>query len=204
MFAYIWGFYTNPESTWNKIANLDEGALKRCLPYVILLAMLPPIAFVYGVTQTGWQITRGGDLFLMTVDSALQIGVLYYAALVAAVVGVGYMIHWMSKTYGATTIISKGVMIAAFSATPLFILGVVAIYPVIWIALLAATFAAAHTVYLLYLGVPRVLRIDEDRGFMYATAIVAVGLVAVVATMGATVILWDMFAMPDFQRLSIR
>ena len=203
MLSYIWGLYTRPVNTWNRIAELDESSLKRCLPYVIILAMLPPLAFVYGVTQTGWQITRGGDLFLMTVDSALQIGVLYYVGLVAAVVLVGYMIHWMATTYGARAIFSKGVMIAAFSATPLFILGLVAAYPVIWIAMVAVTFAAAHTTYLLYLGIPRVLRIDEDRGFMYASAIVAAGLVAVVATMGATVILWDLFAMPDFQRIPL-
>jgi len=203
MFSYLWGFYTNPVQTWNKIAALDEVSLKRCLPYVIVLATIPPIAFVYGVTQTGWQITRGGDLFLMNMDSALQIGILYYIGLMAAVILVGYMIHWMADTYGAKALISKGVILAAFSATPIFILGSVALYPVLWVALLAVLVAAAHTVYLLYLGVPRVLKIDEDRSFLYATSIVAVGLVAIVATMGATVIILDMFAMPDFQRISL-
>jgi len=204
MFSYLWGLYTNPVQTWNKIAALDEVSLKRCLPYVIVLATIPPIAFVYGVTQTGWQITRGGDLFLMNMDSALQIGVLYYIGLMAAVILVGYMIHWMAETYGTKALISKGVVLAAFSATPIFILGSVALYPVLWVALIAVVVAAGHTVYLLYLGVPRVLKVDEDRSFLYASSIVAVGLVAIVATMAATVILLDLFAMPDFQRISLR
>ncbi len=202
MFSYLWGFYTNPINTWNKIAALDEVGLKRCLPYVIILALVPPISFVYGVTQNGWQVTRGGDIFMMNVDHALQIGALYYIGLMVAVMLVGYMIHWMSDTYGATALLYKGIMIAAFSSTPLFVLGAVALYPVLWIALIAVMFAAAHTVYLLYLGIPRVLRIDEDRGFLYSSSIVAAGLVAVVATMAASAILLDLFAMPDFIRIT--
>ena len=58
--------------------------------------------------------------------------------------------------------------------------------------------AAAYAVYLLYIGVPIVMRIPEERGFLSASAMVAVGLVGCAALLAATVILWEMSAMPVF------
>ena len=64
--------------------------------------------------------------------------------------------------------------------------------------MLAGTAAAAYPLYLLYIGIPIVYDIPKERGFMFASATVAVGLVLMVALLGATVSLWEMGAMPVF------
>jgi hypothetical protein len=42
------------------------------------------------------------------------------------------------------------------------------------------------------------MRIPEERGFLFASAVVAVGLVMAVLVMGATVMLWDLGYTPTF------
>jgi hypothetical protein len=52
--------------------------------------------------------------------------------------------------------------------------------------------------YLLYLGVPIVMQIPSERGFLFASAVVAMALVGVVAMMGGTALLWDFGAEPRY------
>jgi len=47
-------------------------------------------------------------------------------------------------------------------------------------------------------GVPIAMQIPKERGFLFASALVAVGLVMCAALLGATVMLWEMGAMPVF------
>ena len=58
--------------------------------------------------------------------------------------------------------------------------------------------AAGYAIYLLYIGVPIVMRIPAERGFLFASAMVGVGLVGCATLLGVTVILWEMGAMPVF------
>jgi hypothetical protein len=145
----------------------------------------------------GWSI--GGRVVRLTTDSAIQIVVLFYLAMLVGVVFLGFMVHWMSETYEAdTSTASKGVAVAAYTCTPLFVCGITGFYPILWLDIVLGCVAAGYSVYLLYLGVPIVMQIPRERGFLFASAMVAVGLVMCAALLGATVILWEMGAMPVF------
>lgn len=50
--------------------------------------------------------------------------------------------------------------------------------------------ALAYTVFLLYTGLPIMMGISEDRGFLFSSAVLAVGLVTLVALLAITAILW--------------
>jgi hypothetical protein len=109
----------------------------------------------------------------------------------------GYMVHWMSVTYDAEkSTIAKGVSIVTYTFTPLFIFGLAGFYPILWLDMLLFCGACGYTVYLLYVGVPIVMQIPEGKGFLFASAMVAIGLVMTAALLGATVILWEFGAMP--------
>ena len=60
--------------------------------------------------------------------------------------------------------------------------------------------ALAYTVYLLYTGVPIMMGISEERGFLFSSAVLAVGLVAFVALLAITALLWGMGLEPTFTR----
>ena len=98
---------------------------------------------------------------------------LFFVAILLASAFLGYMIHWMSETYGAeSSSLGKGVSIAGYTLTPLFVCGLTGFYPVLWLDMLLGCAAAAYTVYLLYIGVPIVMQIPKERGFLFASAMV--------------------------------
>jgi hypothetical protein len=165
--------------------------------YPIIFALLPAIAWYIGTTRVGWQIGSGAPVRI-TAESAAIIALLFYVTMIASIAGIGYMIHWMALTYGAQSTFAKGIMIAALTATPLFIAGAVGFHPSLVIDLIVGVAALAYAVYLLYIGIPIVMRIPQERGFLFSSAVIAVCMVIFIAIMGASVILWDSVAPPVF------
>lgn len=194
---HIIGILFSPQAEWARIRDQNKSMVAHLLTYVVIIGLLPPVAWYFGSTQIGWDI--GDRNVRITTDSAIQISVLFYLAILAGTVGLGYMVHWMSETYEAeTSTIDKGIAVAAYTLTPLFVAGAIGFYPLLWIDILIGCAAAGYTVYLLYVGVPIVMEIPKERGFLFASAMVAVGLVTTAALLGATVTLWEMGAMPVF------
>jgi hypothetical protein len=194
---HLVGIMLTPRSTWESIREQDDSVIGTYLKFVIPIALLPAIAWYFGSVEVGWQL--GDRVIKLTSASAMQIMTLFYLAMLIGTGLLGFMVHWMSETYEAnTSTASKGVRIAAYTLTPLFICGATGFYPLLWLDILLGCAAAAYAVYLLFIGVPIVMRIPEERGFLFASAMVAVGLVGCAALLGATVILWEMGAMPVF------
>jgi hypothetical protein len=79
----------------------------------------------------------------------------------------------------------------------MLVAGVVGFNPVPSIVMVVGLGSVAWSLYLLYIGIPAVMKVPQDRGFLFASAVVAVCLVILIAMMGAGVILWDMFQ-PEF------
>lgn len=190
---HILGLFLNPHAEWTRIANDNDSIAKHYLSFILIVAILPVVAWYYGLTQVGWSF--GGDVIRITKDSAITVLGLFYVSMLGGVAFLGFMMHWMSKTYRAENCsYSKGLGIAAYSCTPLFVAGLCGFYPVLWLDIILVTAAACYAVYLLYIGVPDVLHVPKERGYLFASAMIAVGLVLTVTLMGATVILWQMGA----------
>lgn len=58
-----------------------------------------------------------------------------------------------------------------------------------------------YSVYLLYTGVPILMHIPEERGFIYASSIVTAGVVLLVSIITSSVILWSHGFGPEFIHL---
>lgn len=187
-----------PHKQWQKVANASLGALRTSALYTFVLAALPCYAWYYGTTVSGWNLPGGNDLMFLSPDSALKIIIAFYCAIILALWGIGYAIHWMAGTYGSITTFTKGYAVAAYGATPLFIAGLVGFYPLLWLDLSIGVLAVAWAVYLLYSGLPVVMNIPSERGFLYASAVLGVCMVFLMVMMGATVVLWNFGFMPEF------
>lgn len=162
------------------------------------MAILPAVAWYYGTSQVGWTVGDQGDTIKLTVQSARQISILFYLGMLGCVAAIGYFIHWMSETYGADSSLTKGIVIAGLTSTPLFLAGLVGFYPLLWLDLLIGVGAVSWSVYLLYLGIPIVMNIPEERGFLFSSAVVGVALVILICLMVGSVMLWDLGAAPAF------
>ncbi len=198
MFGHIIGLFSDPPREWENIRQkIDQG---KCsvVKLVLILAALPPIAGYIGTTQFGWQI-GGGEAIRLTNASAGMIAILYYFSIVAGIFIVGYMIHWMGETYGADAALPQSLAVAAFTALPVLLIGIFEIYPILWLNFIIGLAALAYAVYLLYTGVPIMLKISPERGFLYSSAVMAFGLVALVSLLIVTAFLWGSGVAPAFK-----
>ena len=195
--SHVAGLFTRPKHAWQALRAEDASIADCYLQHTLWLALIPPVAGFFGTTQVGWQLGWGEPIRLTTA-SALPIAVLYYLAILAAVFVVGKAIHWMANTYGAEPSLSRCVLLAAFVATPLLLIGVLQVYPMLLLNFLVGLAALAYAVYLLYVGVPVMMDISADRGFLFSSSVVTFGLVAFVAMLAITVILWGIGIAPEY------
>ena len=187
--GHIIGLFSNPTAEWGKIRD-EACSTSACLfKQVILLAAIPAIAGYIGTTQVGWKIGASGVHYLSN-NSAGMIAILTYLAMITGVLGMGAMIQWMAETYGKPQTLARCVVFAAYVATPLFLIGLMLFYPILWLNMLLGLPAVAYSVFLLYSGIPIVMEMDKEKGFLFASAVVGLGMVAMVAILATTVILW--------------
>jgi hypothetical protein len=197
MIQHTFGLLVKPDAQWRSIAALPTRSLNILVLYPCVMALLPAVAWYYGTSRVGWTVGDGEGIRL-TIDSALQLCILFYFAMIGCVLSLGYFIHWMAGTYGAETSFVKGIVVAGLTVTPLFVFGLAGFYPLLWVDMLLGLVAVSWSVYLLYLGIPIMMNIPEERGFLFSTAVVGVGLVILVSLMVTTVILWDFSTGPAF------
>ncbi len=197
MIQHTFGLLVRPDAQWRQIAELPEKSFRTLLLYPWLLAIIPAVAWYFGTTRIGWTVA-GGDPLYLTRESAFTICILFYLVQVVCLAVIGYFIHWMSDTYGAPSSTVKGVIVASLAATPMFLAGAVGFYPILWLDLLIGIVAVCWAVYLMYLGIPIIMHIPEERGFLFSSAVMGVALVMMICLMVGSVILWDFGAAPAF------
>jgi len=194
---HIIGLFTDPTTEWEKIREQQKSTDKRGVGFVFVLAAIPAISGYIGTTQVGWRIGVG-DPIRITGDSAIYIAIIYYLALIVGVFTIGWVIHLLGKAYEVVKPLPLCIALAAYTATPLFLIGIMEVYPVLWLNMLLGLPALAYTVYLLYSGLPIMMEIPAERGFLYSSAVLAVGLISLVALLAMTALLWGMGLQPVF------
>lgn len=186
----------NPRSTWDTIANAAPSTTNVLALHTIPLAILPAVCWYYGVTTQGWSIA--GDVMRLTAESALPMCVMFYFAMIGAVLFLAYMVWWMSTTYGERASFAAATALISYTATPFFLAGPMGLFPILWLDIMLGVGIASWCIYLLYLGVSPMMRVPRDRGFLYASAVFGVALVAFVGLLGVTVLVWEYGPAPEY------
>lgn len=186
----------NPAGAWQRIADDRPSVLKLLLLHTLPFALIPAVCWYWGVTTQGWTIA--GDPVKLTAESALPMCALFYLAMVAGVLFLGYMVSWMAGSYGTEGGLAKGAALISYTASPFFLAGFLGLFPVLWLDIMVGTLIACFCIYLLYRGTGPVMGVPPDRSFLYASAVFAVALVSFVALLGATVVMWDLGPSPEY------
>ena len=194
---HIIGLFTDPAREWEKIRDQYKSTQRTGIGPVFLMAAIPALSGYIGTTQVGWRIGVG-DPIRITGESAVSIAIIYYLALIVGVLTIGWVIHLLGKAYEVEKPLPLCIALATYTASPLFLIGIMEVYPVLWLNMLLGLPALAYTVYLLYSGLPIMMEIPAERGFLYSSAILAVGLIALVALLAMTALLWGMGLQPVF------
>ena len=192
LLSHAFGLFTHPDEEWASIRKEHQTPRRVYVAYVFVLAAIAPICAYISTAYFGWTI--GNErLIKLTEISALQLSILTYLAMLVGVFALGYAINWMARTYGA-----KGIALAAYSCTPLFLAGFALLYPVPWFNAIVFLVAACYGAWLMYDGLPIVMGVEKDQAVMYAGALLTVALVILVSTRVGSVILWNFGVGPVF------
>jgi hypothetical protein len=157
--------------------------------YLIWLAILPPLFLYIGATNFGWRIGSAEPLFLPGGDLVL-FSIIYFFVLLFGFISTALVAQWMAATYGARHSLGIHFALVVIVAAPLVAGSVVHLFPDIFINVIALIPILIWSMYLLYRGLPVVLKISPERGMLMASALIGYLLVAAVSFLGLVVALW--------------
>lgn len=193
---HLWGLYAHPKEEWQSIDDRHETYFYS-LSHIALISLIPALMTYYSTAYLGWSIGVG-DTIKLTKESAAIMSVGTYLGLVVGVLALSVLIHELAKAFDSTPTYTQSLELAAYTATPLFMVGFAAFYPVLWFVMMIGLVGLTYSVYLLYTGTPILMHIPEEKGFIYASSVVTCGLVLLTILMAASVILWSMGMGPVF------
>ncbi|MDO6461416.1 Yip1 family protein [Granulosicoccaceae sp. 1_MG-2023] len=185
---HVTGILFHPAQEWKSIREENASTMEVFRRHVLIMAAIPPLCAFFGATQFGWQL--GETTFKLTKASAGQMAIGFYLASLLGVYFMGRCIQWMADTYGAGSSDDKAENLAAYIITPMFLAGLVCLIPVPWLIMMVGLLGVAYTVYLLYTGVPIMMGVSAEKGFLFSSAVLTVGMVTMVGVLATTVILW--------------
>lgn len=186
---HLWGIYAHPKEEWHIIDERHESYFYS-LSHIAIVSLIPTLVCYYASAHMGWSI-GAGDLIKLSKESAAILSIGMYFGLMAGVVALAILIHELAKVFDSSPTYTQSLELAAYTATPLFMVGFAAFYPALWFVMMVGFAGLAYSIYLLYSGVPILMHIPEDKGFIYSSSVVTCGLILLVILMVGSVILWS-------------
>lgn len=152
-----------PKTEWDVIDREPATVAGLFTSYVVILAAIGPVATVIGS-------------FLMGVPPAFMIAtaVVSYAISLLVVFVNSLIIDGFAPTFGGTKNHVQATKVAAYIGTPGWLVGILSVVPALLPLTMLLGFAAlVYGIYLLYLGLPRLMRVAQDKAVGYIVVVVA-------------------------------
>jgi len=178
----------HPKSAFHAVAADPPSGARVFFGTAVWLALCPPLFAYVGSTLFGWRL--GVEPLFLPPGTVLAISAAYFALLLFGLLSAAFVAHWMAGTYGADTSFAHSLALMTLVATPLAVGSVVHLYPNAFFNVIALVPAVIWSMYLLYRGLPLVLKTDPGRGMLMASALIAYLLVSWVTLIGITAVLW--------------
>ncbi|NNC76315.1 MAG: DUF1282 family protein [Woeseiaceae bacterium] len=179
-----------PKAVFEELSDTRPEPHSIFFKYVIWLAAAPPVFAFIGASNFGWRIGPATPIFLPN-ENLVVISLSYFFALLFGFVSTALVAQWMATTYDARHSLGIHFALVTIIAAPLAVGSVIHLYPDVFINVLVFIPTLIWSMFLLYSGLPVVLKISQERGMLMASALIGYLLVALVSLLGLTVALWQ-------------
>jgi hypothetical protein len=175
-----------PNTEWPVIANEPASTGSLIAGYVAPLAAVSALAGFIGVSLVG-QTGFFTGTYRLPLVAGLALAVWTFIGAIIGVVVVGFLINALAPTFGAQQNSAQAMKVAVYSFTPAWIAGVLRIVPALGIL---AILGAFYGFYLLYLGLPTLMKAPKDKaaGYTVVTVVAAVIVIFVVNIVGGLMV----------------
>ena len=162
-----------PKSEWEVIAAETTPTNTIIVNYVLPLAAVAAICGFIGLSVIGMSMPFAGT-YRVGLVGGLVAAIFQVVMAVVMVFVLGFIIDALAPTFGATKSMPQAIKVAAYAYTPVWVVSVLKIIPMLGVVVLLA---AIYAIYLLYLGLPRLMKGPEDKAAGYTAVVVVVCLV---------------------------
>ncbi len=169
-----------PAQTWPVIAGEPATAASIYTRYVMVLAAIPALATFVGLSVFG--IGGFGVSVRMPLGAGLAQAVLSYGLTLAAVFVLALVADALAPVFGGTKNPLNALKLIAYAGTAGFVGGIFALVPMLWILSLLASL---YGIYLLYTGVPVLMKTSREKALPYTAVLIVCGIVAMAVLGGA-------------------
>lgn len=167
-----------PKTEWPVIAAETSSAKALIVGYILPLATLSAVAGFMGNTLIGQSLP-----FIGTYRTPFVTGIgIAVFTVIMAIVGtfiLSWVINGLASTFGGEKNSQQAFKLAVYAYTPAWVAGLLYILPSLTFL---ALFASLYGLYLLYLGLPLLMKSSADKSFRY-TGLVVISAVVLSAIM---------------------
>ncbi len=156
-----------PHTEWPVIAQEKGETSALFMRYVAILTLIPALARFIGTALVG----RYAPLLASFAGALLT-----YASGFAIVYGVALIIEGLAPMFGAQKNFASALKLAVYSFTPVWLAGIFLLVP----GLSFLIILGLHGVYLLWVGLPIVMRAPAEKALPYAAAVTGCALIVTV------------------------
>lgn len=157
-----------PKDEWPKIAASPESIGDIFRSWVLPLAAIGPIATFIGGQAFGHGAF--GFSYKPSFMGGLSTAVISYGLALLSVYVMALVIDWLAPNFGATPNRTAAYKVAAFGATAAWIAGVFGIIPSLgWLSILGL-----YSLYLVFLGLPLLMKSPPEKAVGYIVVTIAV------------------------------
>lgn len=169
-----------PKAEWERIDAEPATIGGIYTSYVMILAAIPPVCLALGLIfflpRPNAEVAALGQAFgvpVMSTGSIVAGAVVQYVLGLVGVYVMSMIINALAPNFGGTKDPLKAFKVAAYYPTAAWVAGILYIIPVLGLLVLIA---AIYALYTLYLGLPKLMRVAEDKaaGYFGVTLIVAI------------------------------
>jgi hypothetical protein len=147
-----------PHTEWPVIAREKGEAAALFVRYVAILALVPALARFIGTALVGWYAP---------VLSSFGGALLTYVSGFAIVYGLALIIEGLAPMFGGEKDFASALKLAVYSFTPVWLAGIFLLVP----GLSFLVILGLHGVYLLWVGLPILMRAPAEKALPYAAAV---------------------------------
>ena len=178
-----------PTAVFKELAEIKPSAWSVFFKSALWIGIIPPIFAYLGALNFGWRLGTVEPLFLNK-NVVFGISAAYFIALLIGFISSALVSKWMASTYGARHSLGIHFAMITIVGAPLAVGSIIHIYPDVFINVLVFVPVMLWSTYLLYRGLPIVLKTTPERGMLMASSLIGYLLVAFVSLLGITVFLW--------------
>ena len=176
----------HPNLEWMRIDGEPASVSSLFRGYAAILAAISPVCHLVGSLVFGYGAF--GIVYRPPVISAVVGAIVSYALGLASIFVLGLIIDALAPNFGGMRNKVQAMKVAVYASTASWVAGVFALFPPL---MLLAILGGLYSLYLLYAGLPRLMKTSQDKALPYTAVVIVIAVVlfivvgAVVGSLGA-------------------